>query len=136
MWILNNYISLGRVHTTRFLSSCNVIKAFSVHNYSPLNAKRYINRISPTVFPKKDTMQIQLWKGQILFCKKSKKHWFCQKVLWNWLTTYLLCLLNVIFNRHLAYLWIYTVLLFSPTFSFIRTRHTSYWGFTRKTKIL
>ena len=40
MWILKNYISLGRVHTTRFLSSYNVIKAFSVHNYSPLNAKR------------------------------------------------------------------------------------------------
>jgi hypothetical protein len=33
-----------------------------------------------------------------------------------------------------AYLWVQTVLLFSPTCSFIRMRQTSYRGFSRKTK--
>jgi len=33
-----------------------------------------------------------------------------------------------------AYIWAQTVLLFSPTCSFIRMRQTSYRGFSRKTK--
>ena len=44
------------------------------------------------------------------------------------LTTY------VFFNRQSAYLWVQTVLLFSPTCFFIRTRQTSYRGFSRKMK--
>jgi hypothetical protein len=39
---------------------------------------------------------------------------------------------DVFFNRQSAYLWVTTVLLFSPTCSFIRTRQTSYRGFSRK----
>jgi hypothetical protein len=51
-----------------------------------------------------------------------------------WLTTYLLSLVDVFFNRQSAYLWVQTVLLFSPTCSFIRIRQTSYRGFSKKTK--
>ena len=43
-------------------------------------------------------------------------------------------LVDVFFNRQSAYLWVQTVLLFSPTCSFIRMRQTSYRGFSRKTK--
>jgi len=50
------------------------------------------------------------------------------------LTTYLLRLVDVFFNRQSAYLWLQTVLLFSPTCVFISTRQTSYRGFCRKTK--
>ena len=42
-----------------------------------------------------------------------------------WLTTYLLCLVDVFFNRQSASLWVQTVLLFSLTCSFI---HTFVWG--------
>jgi hypothetical protein len=37
-----------------------------------------------------------------------------------------LCLVGVFFNGQSAYLWVQTVLLFSPTCSFIRMRQTSY----------
>jgi hypothetical protein len=40
-------------------------------------------------------------------------------------TIYLICLVNEFFNRQSAYLWVLTVLLFSPTCSFIRMRQTS-----------
>ena len=39
-----------------------------------------------------------------------------------WLTTYLLSLVDVFFNRQSAYLWVQTVLLFSPTCSLIHMR--------------
>ena len=43
-----------------------------------------------------------------------------------WLTTYLLCVMGVFFNRQSAFLWVPTVLHFSPMYSFIRTGLTSY----------
>ena len=48
------------------------------------------------------------------------------------MTTYLLSLVDVFLNRQSAYLWVQTVLLFSPTCSFIRMRQTSCIGFSRK----
>ena len=68
---------------------------------------------------------------------------FYQKVLWNWYHQnawvfdwqhIFLYLVDMFFNRHSAYLWVQTVLLFSPTCSFISTRQTSYRGFSRKMK--
>jgi hypothetical protein len=50
------------------------------------------------------------------------------------LTTHLFWLVDVFFNRQSAYLWLQTVLLFSPSCSFIRMRQISYRGFSRKTK--
>ena len=44
------------------------------------------------------------------------------------------CLVYVFFNRQSTYLWVQTVLLFSQTCIFIRMRHTSYMGFSIKTK--
>jgi len=39
-----------------------------------------------------------------------------------------------VFNRQSVYLWVQTVLLFSPICSCIRMRQTSYWVFSRKIK--
>jgi hypothetical protein len=50
------------------------------------------------------------------------------------LTTSLLCLVDVFFKRQLTCLWVQTVLLLSPTCSFIRMKQISYRGFSRKTK--
>jgi hypothetical protein len=49
-----------------------------------------------------------------------------------WLTSYLLCLVNVFFNGQSAYLWEQTELLFSLTCSFIGMRQILYRGFSRK----
>ena len=40
--------------------------------------------------------------------------------------------MDMFFNRQSAYIWVQTVLLFSPTCYFIRMRQTSYRGFSRK----
>ena len=103
---------------------------YPLQNYSPFKTKRQIVRISPTVFHKKQKWptQIQipgLKKRQMLLCKET--FWFYQKKLiltkcWNvLLTTYLLCLVDIFFNRQLAFSLVPTVLLFQPTFSFTLT---------------
>jgi hypothetical protein len=101
------------------------------------------NQKNPTVFHKNEwSTYIQIYclrKGQILFCKKTtlillKRYLklISSKCLSFGLTTYLLCLVGVFFNRKSAFLWITTVFLFSPTCSFVRTRQTSYNGFWKK----
>ena len=95
-------------------SKCNKTFDFSIL-YSPLKAQRQIERISPTVFHKEEwRTQIQmpcLRKGQILFCKNKNTlilprsslkliSWTC---LSFWLKTYLLCLVDMCFNRQSAY---------------------------------
>ena len=52
------------------------------------------------------------------------------------LKRHLSCLVDVVFNRQSAFLYVPTVILFSPTCSFIRTRETSYRGFTCKKKLV
>ena len=47
---------------------------------------------------------------------------------------FLLCLVDMLFNRQLSCLWVQIVLLFSSTCSVICMRQTSYRGFSRKTK--
>jgi hypothetical protein len=42
--------------------------------------------------------------------------------------------MDVFFSRQLVYLWVQTVLLFSPTCSIIRMRQTSCRGFSRKSE--
>jgi len=49
-----------------------------------------------------------------------------------WLRTYLLCSMDVFFNRLSAYIWVQIVLLFLPTCSFIRMIQISHRGFSRK----
>ena len=113
---------------------------------SLLKAKNQIKRISQTVFHKKEWPNrykyLFLGWDKSYFVKKKKKNTLIlpksslKLILSNclsfWLTTYLLCLLDLFFNRQSAYLWIHTVLLLSLTYSFIRTRQTSYRGFSRK----
>lgn len=46
-----------------------------------------------------------------------------------WMVKFYLCLMVVFFNRQGVFLWVLTVLSFSPTCSFIRPRQISYRGF-------
>ena len=82
-----------------------------------------------------------LGRDRSYFVKKKQKKtlWFYQWVLWNWYHPQLEFLINnicVIFGwrvfQQSVYLWVQTVLLFSPTCSFPRTRQTSYRVFLRK----
>jgi hypothetical protein len=66
--------------------------------------------------------------NQMWILKNSKD------LLEYWYHQHARVLVDMFFNRQSAYLWVQTVLLFSPTCSFIRMRQTSYMGFSRKTK--
>jgi hypothetical protein len=51
-----------------------------------------------------------------------------------WLTTYLLCLVDMVFNRQSVYPEVQIVLIFSQTCFFIRMRQTSYTMSTKHNK--
>ena len=72
-------------------------------------------------------MQKILWtiSPRNVSCALNLISTFLSKFLSLWLANYLLCLVGVFINRQSAFLWVLTVLPFSATFSFIRTRlHT------------
>jgi hypothetical protein len=87
-----------------------------------------IKGVGPTVLYKKNNGQ--LWykylglgrdksyfvlKKKALILPKSSQKLISSTWSSFWLTTYLLCLVDVFFNRESAYLWVQTVLLYSPT---------------------
>jgi hypothetical protein len=77
-------------------------------------------------------IHIQEWPIHSRYQKKIViKKYQCSSF---WLTKYLLCLIDVFFNRESTFLWVPTMLRLSRTCSFIRTIETSYWGFSRKAK--
>ena len=122
----------------RFLSSCNSIKIFYLSNlYTTIphsKLKETLREFVQLCFIKKEwPTQIQIpcpRKGQILFCKK--KHSDSTNMLEFLIDNIFVILGGCVFNRQSAYLWVQTVLLFSPTCSFIRSRQISYRGFSRK----
>ena len=130
---------------SRSLSSSNCIKTFDFSiPYSPLKAKRQIERISPTVFHKEEwRTQIQmpcLRKGHILFCKQkhsgsTKK--FSETDIMNMLE-FLIENIFVMFGgrvfQQTVRLRVLPVLPFSVTRSFIPTNQTSYRDFRRERK--
>ena len=150
MWILKNSKDLLGYIQSRSLSSCISIKTFYF-------STRYIN-ISHSKLKDKLKELVQLcfinMHSQRIYrpCSKKAQILFCTKPPWSqilpkrslklissncsrfWLMPYLLCLVDVFFDRQSAYLWLQIVLFFSPTCSFIRTKQILYKGFSRKTK--
>ena len=113
MWILKNSKDLLEYIQSKSLSSCNSIKTFYFSTlYTTIPHSKLKDKLRELV--------------QLCFIKKNDQRFR--------LTTYLLSLVDVFFNRQSAYQWAQTVLLFSPTCSFIRMRQNSYRGFSRKTK--
>jgi hypothetical protein len=132
MWILKNSISLGRVHTTRSLSSCNVIKAFHFCTlYITIRHSKLKDRLIELVqlcFRKKIQRRykyIVFGKDKSYFVKKNKKHSDSAKrffetdwkhicyVCWTWFSTdswhtygYILCS----FSRRLFPLFVQDIL--------------------------
>jgi len=126
MWILKNYKELLEYIQSRSISSYNNIKHFTSlpsTQLSPTQSyKRQIKRISPSVFHEKEWPTYYFVKKPLCSTKRSLKL-ISSECSSFWLTTYLLCLMDVFFNRQSAYLWVQIVHLFSPTL-FVRGRHT------------
>jgi uncharacterized membrane protein (DUF485 family) len=117
MWILKTSKDLLEYIQYRSLSSCNSIKTFDFSTlYTSIPHSKLKDRLRELV--------------QLCFIKKNGQRRYKDLVLGRdrsstcsclfWLTTYLLCLVDVFFNK-----WVQTVLLFSPKCSFIRMRQTS-----------
>jgi hypothetical protein len=129
MWILKNSKDLLEYIQSRSLSFGNSIETFDFSIlYTTILHSKLKDRWGELVQLRFITMD-----DHTLILPKS-----CLKLISSicssfWFMTYLLCLVDVFFNGMSTYLWVQTVLLFSPTCSFIRTRHTSYRGFSRKT---
>jgi hypothetical protein len=139
MWILKNSNDLLEYIQSRSLSSCNSINTFDLSTlYTTISHSKLKDKL-------RELVQLCFLKRMANVDKTTTKRplWFYQKVLWNWYHQHarvlywqhiLLSLVDVFFNRQSAYLLVQTVLLLSPTCSFIRMRHTSYRGFSRKAK--
>ena len=149
MWILKSSKDHLEYIESRSLSSYNNIKTFDFSSvYATFHHSKLIDRLKPSVhlwFIKQNAQRrykcIVLGRDTSYFVKvtapilpKSSLKLISSKCSSFWLTTYLLCLVDVFFNRQSAYTWVQTVLLFSPTCSFIYMRHTWYRCFPRKTK--
>ena len=142
MWILKNPKYLLEYIQSRSLSSCNSVNTFdfstlyTIIPYSKLKDK--LREVLQLYFIKNNGQRrykyIVLERDRSYFVKKNhsdstKK--FSEIDFINMLEFLInnLSLVDVFFNRQSAYLWLQTVLLFSPTCSFIRMRQTSYRGF-------
>ena len=135
----------------RSLSSCNSIKTFEYSAlYTTIPYSKLKDRLRELVqlcFIKKKNGQrrykyLVIGRHTSYFAKQkhsdSTKR-FSETYIINMsefflLTTSLLCLVDVFFKRQLTCLWVQTVLLLSPTCSFIRMKQISYRDFSRKTK--
>jgi hypothetical protein len=125
---------------------CNSIKTFNfptlyttIRHWKP---KDRLKEFGQLCFIKKKNGQRRYKCQEILFCTHKKSFLILlisslklisSNCLSFRLTTHLLCLVDVFFNRESAYLWVQTV-LFALTCFVIRRRITSYRGFSRKTE--
>jgi hypothetical protein len=148
MWILKNSKDLLEYIQSRSVSSCNTIKTFDFFAQLFLTPSwrtcqgSWSNCVSWKKNGQHRYKYLVLGRDRSYFVKKNhfdSTKMFSETDIINMLeflidNIYLLCLMDVFFNRQSAYLWVQTVLLFSPTCSFIRMRQTSYRGFSRKTK--
>jgi hypothetical protein len=141
MRILKNFKDLLEYLQSRSLFSCNNIKTFDLSTLyatiPPSKLKDRLRKLVQLCFIKKNGQRrykyLVLERDRSYFAKKTKKQntdstkTFSETDIINMLkffllTTYLLCLVDLFFNRQSPYLWVQTVLLFSPTCSFIRMR--------------
>jgi hypothetical protein len=129
----------------RLLSSCNINKTFDLYTSVPLSKlKDKLRELVQLCFIKKNGQRrhkyLVLGRDRSHFVKmhsdstKNSLKLISSTCSSFWLTTYLLSLVDVFFNSQSAYLWVQSMLFFSPTCSCIRMRQTSYRGFSRKTK--
>jgi hypothetical protein len=138
MWILKNSKDLLEYIQSRSLSSWNGIKTFDLSTLYTLKLKDKLRELDQLCFIKKNGQlrckYLVLGRGRSYFVQKKTTLILPKGSLKLISSTYLFSLVDVFFNKQSAYLWVQTVLLFSPTCSFIRMRQTSYRGFSRKTK--
>ena len=133
---------------SRSLSSCNSIKTidfstlYTTIPHSKLKDK--LRELLQLCFIQKNGQRrykyLVLGKDRCYFVKKNTL--ILPKVLWNWYHQHA----RVSDWQHICYVWwtvfqqtvgipmVQTVILFSPTCSFIHTRQISYRGFSRKMK--
>ena len=149
MWILKNSNNLLEYIQSRFLSTFNSIKTvdcstlYTTIPYSKLKdslmglvqlcftEKKGQRRCKYLVLGRDTSYFV---KANTLILPTSYLKLIASTYSCLWLATYLLCLVDVSYNRQVVYLWIQFVLLFSPTCFCIPMRETSYRGFSRKTK--
>ena len=124
-----------------YLSSiCN--KTFNFQSsYLHSKLKDRLKELFQLSFIKKNSQHrykyLVLGRDRSYFVKKKKTtHRFYQRVLWNWYHQH--ARVFVMFAGRVLQqtvgIWVKTVLLFSPTCSFLQMRETSHRGFSRKTK--
>ena len=132
------------------LSSCNSIKTFDFSTlYTTIPHSKLTDRLRELVelcfirnngqrrckyfvlgrdsflgFFEKKTLILP--KGSLKLISTCPSFFYWQRICYLWWTCFL--------TENRAYLWVQTVLIFSPNCSFIRMRETSYRGFPRKTK--
>ena len=140
MWILKNSKDLLEYIQSRSLSSCNSIKTFDFSTlYTTIPHSKLKDRLRELLqlcFIKKNGQRrykyLVLGRDISYFVKhhsdSTKK--FSETGIFNMLQV----LIDNIFVMFSTDLWVQTVLLFSPSCSFIRMRQTSYRGFSRNTK--
>ena len=150
MWIPKNSTDLLEYIQSRSFSSCNSIKTFDFSTlYTTIPHSKLKDKLMELVqlrFIKKNGQRrykyLVLGRDISYFVKKKNHSDSTKKFSESDIISMLEFLIDSIFvifggrvfNRQSAYLWVQTVLLFSPTCSFIRMRQTSYRGFSRKTK--
>jgi hypothetical protein len=151
MWILKNSKDLLEYIQSRSLSSCNSIRTFDFSTlYTTIPHSKLKDKLRELVqlcfikkngqVPQRRYKYLVLGRDRSYFVKhhsdSTKK--FSETDIFNMLE-FLIDNIFAMFGervfQQLTYLWVQTVLLFTPTCSFIRMRQTSYRGFSRKTKI-
>jgi hypothetical protein len=148
MWILKNSKDLLKYIQSRSLSSCNSIKTFDFSTlYTTIPYSRLTDRLRELVqlcFIKKNSQRrytFLVLGRDILFSffflshsDSTKK--FSETDIINMLEFLIDNIFAMfggrVFQQTVGILWVQTVLLFSPTCSFIRMMQT-YRGFSRKT---
>jgi hypothetical protein len=146
---LNTTKDLLEYIQSRFLSSCNSIKAFDFSTlYTTIpypKQKENLKELVQLCFSKTNgqriykylvlgrnisyfvtTITVILPKRSLKLISSTSSSFFIDNIF--------VIFSGRFFNKHTTYRWVQTVFLFSLTCSFIRMRQTSYRGFTSKAK--
>ena len=112
------------------LSSCNSIKTFGLFTfYTTITHSKlkgsFIKRMANVYINNLCQEGTDFIQNTTLILPKRSLKLISSTCASFWLTIYLLCLIDVFFNRMSTYLWVLTVLLYSPICSLIRLRQTS-----------
>jgi hypothetical protein len=132
MLILKNSKDLLEYIQSRSLSACNSIKTFDFSTLYTTIPHSKLNDKSRECFIIKNGQQIPCArKEQILFCKNTDIINMLEFLIDN---IFFIFGGRVLTDSQWVWVWVQTVLLFSPTCSIIHMRQTSYRGFSRNMK--